>query len=431
MHLTSRCYLLVVVTAALAISVLWAPTPWSEGWRVMAIATIVLLVYERLWVARHGPEISRAARVNAHLGRDFDLELVVNNVTPRAMEVAAIQALPASIEGPHRALNFNLEAGDTASAAVRVRPKRLGAQHCETIHTRVRGCFGLAWWSRQVQQPTVVEVLPDLLGRAGHRTATAPHGTRAARRAGSGLELLGLRDYTPGDSLRTVDWKATARSGRPMVRVFAEDQRLEILMMLDCSRRSALGADKLDRLGHAVNVAARLAEQATLNGDRVGLLCFAGRVLSQQAPGRGRANLVRIRRTLGECRSHTTEPALLPAAVAARALLARRALVVVFTELDVEDRGGQWLRALGLLTPKHLPLIASQRDAALEALALARPSSWREVFDGLAAGQLLETAEANIEHARRLGARVVAVPPAALDQAVLESYAEMRSRRRV
>jgi uncharacterized protein (DUF58 family) len=102
----------------------------------------------------------------------------------------------------------------------------------------------------------------------------------------------------PGDPLGSIDWKATARSGRLVAREFSEDQHLDIVLAIDAGRLSRVRAGELDRLGVYANLAARFAEGAVPSDDRVGLVVYADRPLVVSAPGRGRAAVVRIRRGL-------------------------------------------------------------------------------------------------------------------------------------
>ena len=193
------------------------------------------------------------------------------------------------------------------------------------------------------------------------------------RNAGAGFQSLGLRDYRHGDPMRAIDWKATARSQRYSVRLHSEERNLELLVLLDAGRTSNLRAGTLSRLHHYVNVAARLAERAILNGDHVGMIVFADCPLAAIPPAHGAAALLGVRRILEEAHAVASESNPLAAALLARRLLHHRSLVVVLTDVDESQDPAQLIRAVQLLAPKHLPVIAGTLDE--ETLALRhRPS---------------------------------------------------------
>src|SRR6202021_3808971 len=116
-----------------------------------------------------------------------------------------------------------------------------------------------------------------------------------------------LRDYRAGDPPRVLDWKATARAGRLISRDFAQDQRVQIVIAVDAGRSSALRAGSLDRFGHYVNVAARLAQFAAEREDLIGLVVYADRPLAALAPARGTSAVARLRTVLAASRVERTE----------------------------------------------------------------------------------------------------------------------------
>ncbi len=431
MHLTWRSYALLTVIVLLGIGSEWL-THWSlDLWRLLAASQIVLLLLEARWCRHQQLEINREVHSRAYLGRPLRVDFTLRNPGRAYLRVQLVQGLPAALHGEHTVQKHALDAGISKTQSIQVTPIALGPYVWDALHLRLCGCFGLAWWERRLAVPGSGEVVPDALTLSERRAVTAGGGDVAGAGAGPGLELLGLREYQPGMPLRLLDWKASARTGKPWVRVFAQEERLDLLLMLDCSRRSSLASGELSRLHHFINVAARLAEAAERRRDPVGLLTFADRVLEQSRPAHGTAVLAQLRAALGRSRSLPTEPSLLQAVISVRHLLSNRTLVVLLTDLDVDERGGQWLNALRLLTPRHLPLVACMRDDELDQLRLAPAKHWRDPYDILAATELEQAMAVNQAHARRLGAHVIAARPRDLDSAVLNAYSTLRRQHRV
>ncbi len=133
----------------------------------------------------------------------------------------------------------------------------------------------------------LVQSHAELLRDAARRISAVGGGMRAHINQGAGAEILQLREYRAGDPQNAIDWKATARRGRLISRDYTEDQHLDIVIAIDAGRTSALRAGDLDRLGHYINLAARFAEHAVAQDDRVGVMLFADQPLATLAPGRG------------------------------------------------------------------------------------------------------------------------------------------------
>ena len=431
MHLTARSYAVLCVIALLGIATQWGAAPLADVWRAVAASLLLLLVYESLHTRRQALECERELAARLYLGKRAPLTLHLYNPTAHTLAVQLVQPLPATLRGAQDILNYTLTALGRGSHAVQVVPTALGDLHWQSVYLRVRGLLGLAWWERRVTVPGEHSVVPDSLSSVERQRASSGSGSIAGAQRGQGFELLGLRPYMPGDPLRALDWKATARSHESWVRIFAQEQRLELLLMLDTSRLSALQAGDLTRLARYVNVAARLAEYALRHGNAVGLLSFSDQVHEQLRPSAAASHLPALRDALARARPRAVEASLLQAALKARHLLGQRALVVIFTDLDVEDRGGQWLEGITLLGTRHLPLLASVCNEALEQQRTREARAWRDPHDVLAALEIEQASLTNQARARRLGARVICARAGDLDRAVLAGYDEVRARRRV
>jgi uncharacterized protein (DUF58 family) len=275
-----------------------------------------------------------------------------------------------------------------------------------------------------------VAVAPDAL-RAERRPRGLAGGARPRRVAGAGAELHQLRGYMSGDPLTRIDWKATARAGTLVTREFSEDQHLDILVAIDAGRFSRVRAGRLDRFGVYANLAARLAEVVTHHDDRIGLVVYADRVLASCAPARGAAGVIRLRRMLEQLSVQAAESDPTAAAVSIRGLLRHRALVVLLTDLDDASVADQLARAVRLLAPPHLVVIAGVHSGEIGALARAAAHGWEDPWIALAAAEHEARAAAQRLLLQRLGAPVVAASAAALEPAVFATYESLRRSRRV
>ncbi|MDH3298769.1 MAG: DUF58 domain-containing protein [Gemmatimonadota bacterium] len=166
---------------------------------------------------------------------------------------------------------------------------------------------------------------------------------------GHGIEFAEVREYEPGDPFNAIDWKVTARAGRPFVKRFVEERELNVLLAVDVSGSTEFGTRKRTKKDLAVEVAALLGLAATRNNDRVGLLLFSDVIESFVRPRRGRQ---RLRLLLHELVSHVpSRPGTdlgLALRTAGRALKTRS---LVFLLSDFRDGG--FSRDLTALSRRH------------------------------------------------------------------------------
>ncbi len=182
---------------------------------------------------------------------------------------------------------------------------------------------------------------------------------------GQGTEFDEVREFSEGDELRAVDWKVTARLGRPFVKTYIDERDVTLLFVVDRGPSMALGFGPWSLREGAARVCATLAHSARDSHDRFGLLAFSRGVDDIVRPGYGAGHVTRVvRSALTPGRSGAPDP--LRVLDTATRLSARRAIVFVvsdFMSLDAEH-ASLWRRALGACGRRHevvaVPLLAPE-----------------------------------------------------------------------
>ena len=115
---------------------------------------------------------------------------------------------------------------------------------------------------------------------------------------GRGMEFAEVREYVPGDDVRTIDWNVSARMGHPFVKKFTEERELTVLLLLDASRSADFGTRSSFKREVAAEIGALLAFSAIKNNDRVGAMVFTDDVEMYVPPRKGRGHVLRVIRDL-------------------------------------------------------------------------------------------------------------------------------------
>ena len=429
MSLQRNALMLILLTGLLGILAQW-DSAFGRLWSLPAALVLLGLIYESLQVRRESVGLRLLGPERWPLGRERTVRfLFVQDRRTRLRAQAALRA-PAEFAAETRLVPLRLARGEPVALELRAEPRRLGRYRWPEPALRVAGPLQLAWWPAHPCADYTATVIPDLISRPECISGNATGEGAATHFGGGNTEIVQLREYRHGDSLRTIDWKASARRGRLVSRELAEEHRLEILLAVDIGRGSALAAGPIDRLGLYVNVAARLAQRAAQLDDAVGLLLFAERPLTLLAPARGAAAVTRIRRMLTECTVHTGQanPAL--AAARIRAAAPRRLLVVLLTDL-LDTAIEELSEAVRLLGPKHFTLVCGVENPAITALPSVPPTDALAPYRALAAAEYHRTLTGNVRALRALGAAALIERPEQLDRAVLDAYQRFRRERRV
>ena len=206
---------------------------------------------------------------------------------------------------------------------------------------------------------------------------------------GRGIEFSQVREYQPGDDIRTIDWNVTARSGVPHVKEFVEERDLTIIIAVDVSGSMSFGSVDWRKCDIAAELVSVFAFSAVSNSDRVGLLLFSDRIRKYIPPRRGRPHAqIIVRAAVDAAMNGTSGSAdLEPAARFLERVSAKRAVVILLSDfLD-----GSFEAALKRLNRKH----------DLIAISIADPREERFPEGGLARIVDAETGESRLIDLRR------------------------------
>lgn len=166
---------------------------------------------------------------------------------------------------------------------------------------------------------------------------------------GRGMEFAEVREYVPGDDIRTIDWNVTARSQHPFVKKFIEERELTVIFLIDGSRSLYFGSTDKLKSSIAAELAALLAFSAVKNNDKVGLIIATDQIEKYVPPQKGRSHVLRVVREVLYHRPHSKKTNIRYALEYLQRVLKRSAVIFVIS--DFFDQGYEQL--LRVLNQKH------------------------------------------------------------------------------
>jgi uncharacterized protein (DUF58 family) len=151
---------------------------------------------------------------------------------------------------------------------------------------------------------------------------------------GRGMDFDEVREYSPGDEVRTIDWNVTARAGRPFVKKFTEERELTIFLLVDISASGNFGSGAMSKRDLAAELASVLAFSAIRNSDKVGLLLYTDQVERYLPPKKGRRHVLRVVRDILYHAPERVGTDTVKALDVANRLLHRRAIVFLISDFE-------------------------------------------------------------------------------------------------
>jgi uncharacterized protein (DUF58 family) len=255
-------------------------------------------------------------------------------------------------------------------------------------------------------------------------------GIKASRKRGQGLEFMSLREYQKGDSVRAIDWRATGRRRKTIVREYKEEQDQQVLLMLDSGYRlhrleeTAEQGNYRTQFDSALEAALLLSWIALKHGDGVALDCF-GAQERWLPPRKGMGRLTALIHSLYEVKSAPSPSSLFSALERALSKLKRRTFIILISNLREEDGESlSWI--LKRIRRQHLLLLVSLREMEAENIATRKPEGKEQALETAAAFAYLSARRRLYKTWEHLGLLTLECSHRELSSALIRQYLEVK-----
>ncbi|MEV0457137.1 DUF58 domain-containing protein [Catellatospora methionotrophica] len=431
---TARAALLAALCAPIVgvASALSAVPPWALAGVLLALVAAAVLADWALTADPRRIAVRRATTgAVVRLGEDAEVALTVANHADADVKLLVRDAWVPSAGARPYAHRVALAPGEAATLTTTLTPTRRGDRTAEQVTVRTHGPLGLAVRQSDHRPPWNLRVLPRFTSRkhlpeklARLRTV---EGATAIRGRGQGTEFDVLREYVPGDDVRSIDWRATARRRDVIVRTWRPERSRRIVCVLDTGRTSAVRVGDEPRLDAAMDAALLLAAVAQEAGDQVDLIAADHRVRSVVAGSHGRSTLPRLINAVAPLQPAMVETdfELITSEVLRRER--KRSLVVIFTALEPGALGEGLLPVLPRLASRHRVLIAAVHDPALAALAATALHGPNDVYAAAAGTRALAEREKLSGALARYGVGVLDFPADTFASQVTDAYLALKA----
>lgn len=412
------------VTAVFAVALVAAPALWPL---VVVLLLGVAVLDASLTVAPWQVPVARSHRQVVALGASTTWTWAFANPGTRSTTIVVTDDLVPSLGATSRRAVVVVEAGGQVAVTATLTPSRRGRFEPNHLSVRVTGPLGFVTRQHRRELASVLEVHPTFRSRKEAelritRGRILETGLRSARALGRGTQFEQLREYTPDDEFRRMDWAATARTRTPIVRTYRAEQNQTVQILLDTGRTMAGLVQGVPRLDHAMDAVMALGTVATRLGDRAGLVAFSSQVRAIVPPQGDRQQVMRLTRAMYRLEPDLTESDYDVAVTRTVAIQRRRALLVLLTELASESLPETLIPALPLLLQHHIVMIGAVRDPEVEHWRTERPEDVSGAFRAAGAATVTRARTRTAALLQRMGVTIVDAPPGELAGALADAY---------
>lgn len=314
--------------------------------------------------------VERKCQRIASLQKGHPVQITVTNHSEKLQKIELRDDIPQEFTADPDRFVSELKPRSRAVFRFDLKPSRRGAFTLRQVYVRLQSRLGLWHAYRNYPTENVINVYPDmqqlskyaLLARTNRLSLM---GVRRTRRIGQDHEFERLRDYTPDDNYKHIDWRSTARRNKLTVKDFQTSQSQRLIFLIDCGRMMTNQSAGISLLDHALNAMLMLSYVALRQGDSVGMLGFSDQIHTFVPPTGGLNQMNRLLHASFDRFPHLVESRYDQAFLHLGAHCQKRSFVILVTNVIDEVNAHQIQRYMGSLTGRHLSLGVLIRDHSL------------------------------------------------------------------
>lgn len=398
------------------------------------LVVLALLITDVILTPRPNQlEVERLNDSRLSIGADNLITVLLANRSPRPVTFTLRDEYPYQFPSDAQFIEGELLPYDIFEARYHVHPHRRGSYTFGDINLRY--VSQLQTFIRQARYPAeadvkvypnVIEVRKyDLLAQKG---LLFELGLRQARIFGSGTEFERLREYTTDDEFRRINWKATARRGKPIAAEYETERSQYVVSVIDTGRLMRPPIGNLAKLDYVINTSLLLTYVSLLKGDHVGLLTFADQVQTWLPPKSKRGQFYTMLEALYNVNFQPVEADYSRALSYLSLKNKRRSLIVLFTDLVTLDAARPLIASMARLAQRHLPLCVTISDPNTHGPVRQLVNTGPALYQRAVAETLLDERQIVLDTLNRNGVMTLDVPADKLTISVINTYLELKAR---
>ena len=340
---------------------------------------------------------------------------------------------PATFHADQPETRFLIKPGHKFTYDYFLMPPERGQEFFRATFLRLDCPFGLAQKQIRLNTEQEVKVYPNILALREFQLLNQQGrlrevGVRKSRMKGMGSEFESLREYSEGDDFRKIDWKATARRGKVIVREYEVERNQAVIICVDCGRHMMAEIDGVRKLDLVLDSILMLIQSALAAGDNVGLLAYGADIISYIPPKKGHRQLGILLNAMYNLVAEPVESDPVRAFGYLTGRHKRRSLIINFTAVEDRDQARDVITSFGTFTRNHIALLGNINDPKFREILREEPEDAETIFRFASAHFLTEERRQAATMLRTANINVLDSEPQDLAGDLVNFYLDVKSR---
>ena len=434
LYLHTRFFLALIAVGIVYVLAFFFP------WMMMVAHIFLLLVFlaamvEFLFVfnRKEGVTAQRILPEKLSNGDENPVKIDIRNDYSFKINVNVIDEIPFQFQKRDFLIKKQIESRKNSFFQYILEPKERGEYSFGALNVYVSSPLGFVAKRFRFQKDAMLVAYPSFIHLRKYELMALQNefllgGIKKIRKIGHTIEFEQIKEYVPGDDIRTINWKATSKVNRLMVNQFQEEKAQRVFMIIDKGRTMKMPFNGLSLLDYSINATMALSHIILKKGDRAGMMTFSKKAENKVAADHKSGQLRKISASLYNVKTDFFESDFNRLYQDVKFSLNQRSLVLLFTNFETLEGLNRQLKYLRGIAKNHLLVVIFFKNSELHQLIQKEPGNTQEIYDQIIAEKFEFEKKLIIQELRKYGIFSVYTLPENLNIQVINKYLEIKAR---
>jgi uncharacterized protein (DUF58 family) len=366
-------------------------------------------------------------------GDENPVKIDIKNNYSFKINAKVIDEIPFQFQKRDFLITKQIESGKNSYFQYTLEPKERGEYNFGSLNIYAASPIGFISKRFRFQKDAVLPSYPSFIHLRKYELMAIQSefllgGIKKIRKLGHTMEFEQIKEYVPGDDIRTINWKATSKTNRLMVNQFQDEKSQRIFMLIDTGRTMKMPFKGLSLLDYSINAAMALSHIILKKGDRAGMMTFSKKTENKIAAENKSGQLKKISEALYNVNTNFFESDFNRLYQDIKYSINQRSLILLFTNFETLDGLNRQLKYLRGIAKNHLLVVVFFKNSELQNLMNKNPESMQEIYDEIIAEKFEFEKKLIIQELRKYGIYTVYTLPENLNIDVINKYLEIKAR---
>ncbi|QTD37927.1 DUF58 domain-containing protein [Polaribacter batillariae] len=400
---------------------------------LFVLSFLVFIDLFLLYKIKKGVAITRFLPERLSNGDENKITLKINNKYAFKILVSIIEELPFQFQKRDFIFPLTLISKEEKNLHYNLRPTERGVYNFGHVNAYVNSPLQLVTKKYVLGEEKTLKCYPSFLKLRGFNIASftnqsISYGTKKIRRIGHSLEFEQIKEYVSGDDIRTLNWKATAKSNQLMVNQYVEEKSQPVYSIIDKGRAMQMQFNELSLLDYAINATLAISNVILKKQDKAGMLSFSKKLEDWIVAEKRSSQMSLISETLHNIKTDFSESDFSTLYAVIKRKITHRSLLIIYTNFETMDGLNRQLSYLRALAKNHLVLVVFFKNTALQSLINTKANNIQEVYDSIIAEKFMYEKISIVNELKKYGIQSVLTSPENLTGDTINKYLEFKAR---